>query len=205
MQSAIHSALEIVERFEGPTAVVTVGQEKFFSNGLDLQYVGSNMDKMEEFLLSYMLLLHHVLSCPVPMVAAINGHCYAGGFLFAMAHDYRIMRKDRGFCCMNEIDLGMPLAPGMAAVARDKLPQATARDVVLVGKRFTPPEAFEAAIVDALAGADELLNLALALAKKLAPKGKNKHILGQLKQELYAQTLHLLKSGGLGFAQRAKL
>ncbi len=85
--------------------------------------------------------LAHYLTSKVPTVAAINGHCYAGGFLFALSHDFRIMRywvffrfqgmlseepldltfqfcftsirQDRGFCCMNEIDIGFPLCPGM--------------------------------------------------------------------------------------------
>lgn len=36
--------------------------------------------------------------------------------MFAFAHDFRIMRSDRGYLCLPEIDLGMPLTPGMTAV-----------------------------------------------------------------------------------------
>ena len=36
-------------------------------------------------------------------IAAINGHAFAGGFLLAMALDYRLMSASKGFLCMNEI------------------------------------------------------------------------------------------------------
>jgi enoyl-CoA hydratase/carnithine racemase len=62
--------------------------------------------------------LGRLLCFPVPTIAAINGHAFAGGFMLAFAHDYRIMRTDRGFLCLPEIDLGMGLLPGMNAIIR---------------------------------------------------------------------------------------
>jgi hypothetical protein len=38
------------DRHEGPTALVTVGEGKFYSNGLDLDYVGSHTDQVESFM-----------------------------------------------------------------------------------------------------------------------------------------------------------
>ena len=54
--------------------------------------------------------INSFLCLPIPTVALINGHAFAGGCLLALAHDYRIMRSDRGYMCMNEILLPSPLS-----------------------------------------------------------------------------------------------
>lgn len=50
----------------------------------------------------------------MPTVAAINGHCTAGGGFFAMAHDFTLVTDGKGLFFMNEIDLGLGFAEGMA-------------------------------------------------------------------------------------------
>ena len=47
---------------------------------------------------------------PVVTVAAINGHAYAGGFLIALACDYRgaVQSSQRLDMCMNEAEMGVP-------------------------------------------------------------------------------------------------
>ena len=42
----------------------------------------------------------------------INGYAIAGGCIFALAHDYRVMRNEFGYLQMNEIELGLALPPG---------------------------------------------------------------------------------------------
>ena len=57
-----------------------------------------------------------MLIFPVPTIAALNGHAFAAGMMLALAHDYRVMRDDRGFLCLPEVDLHMPFAPGMNSI-----------------------------------------------------------------------------------------
>ena len=117
--AAINAALDTVEAADGAAALVTVGEGKFFSNGLDLDWIlGSGEAGMRFVAVDFLGMLRRVLALPVPTVAALNGHTFAGGCLLAMAHDYRFMRKDRGYICMNEIELPMPLSPAMAALLR---------------------------------------------------------------------------------------
>ena len=47
---ALHAALDTVDAVEGPAALVTTGEGKFFSNGLDLDWLMSGADGTEGFI-----------------------------------------------------------------------------------------------------------------------------------------------------------
>ena len=65
----------------------------------------------------------------------IHGHCIAGGFIFAMAHDYRISSENANFC-MNEVLMGMPIPSGMFSPFKLKLTHQVNREIVLFAKRY---------------------------------------------------------------------
>ena len=70
-------------------------------------------------------MLARLVSLPMPTVAAVNGHCTAGGGFFALCHDFTIASSEKGLFFMNEIDLGLGFAEGMAKVltyVRHKIP-----------------------------------------------------------------------------------
>src|SRR5437868_11004927 len=103
---AVEGALDTVEKDQGPRALVTVGTGKFYSNGLDLEWLGANQDRFEEYLRRVHGLYARLLTLPMPTVAAINGHAFAGGGMLVLAHDFAVMREDRGYFCLPEVDLG---------------------------------------------------------------------------------------------------
>lgn len=65
VEQAFHSAEDLVD-----TALVTTGNDKIYSNGLDLMHAMANPGFMD----SYLLLLRRLLTFCVPTVAAINGY-----------------------------------------------------------------------------------------------------------------------------------
>jgi enoyl-CoA hydratase/carnithine racemase len=81
------------------------------------------------------------------------------------------MNSERGFICMPPVDLGMHFS-GMGILPRLKLHPQVARKVLLEGHRFTAKEAMTDGLVDAIAPPERMLDAALELAKKWAPKGK---------------------------------
>ena len=94
------------------------------------------------------------------------------------------MRSDRGFMCMNEVDLPSPLSPGMAGLLRYKMSPKTYRDMVLQGHRFTAKEALEQDLVDIICPQDQVLPKAKELALTWAPKAKSGIVYKQLKDEV---------------------
>lgn len=188
----LEEALEDLEAPGGPAALVTVGTGRFYSNGLDLEHMASlGPDGLDGYLDRVLRLLARLLALPVPTVAAVNGHAFAAGAMFALAHDLRLMRRDRGWFCIPEVDLRMPLHPGLTALIRARLPVVTAHEAIALGRRYPAEEALRAGVVQQVAEEAELLPAAIALAGELA--GKAHPVMGMLKRGLHAGVLRALE------------
>ena len=171
-QQRILEILDTVEADCGQgTALVLNGVDKFFCNGLNLEKLMTLApEEMEQFGKRMAEIHKRFLVLPCPTVAAMNGHAFAGGAFMALSCDYRIMREDRGWFSVSEVDVGVPIPPAMMGILRGKLPANTARDALLTGKRYTADEAIAAGIADGKAPMDELLEQAKALASQLGTK-----------------------------------
>jgi enoyl-CoA hydratase/carnithine racemase len=181
--------LEILDAIEidcgKGAAMVLTGREKFFCNGLNLEKVMSlNEQAMPVFGAKMSEIHRRLIMLPCPTVAAVNGHAFAGGAFVALSCDYRIMREDRGWICISEVDVGVPFDEPMMAILRHKLPANTARDAVLTGKRYTGPEAVASGFADAVASEEKLMEEAISLATELATKEPG--IFKTLKQNYFA-------------------
>jgi enoyl-CoA hydratase/carnithine racemase len=178
-----HAALDQLEQVEGPLALVVTGTGKFFSNGLDLDRFGVEPDEMAPTVLSVHLLFARLLLFPAYTVAAVNGHAFAAGAMVSACFDARVMRSDRGYWCLPEVDLGLPLSDGMIAAVTARLPADAAHDAILTGRRYTAEEALALGIVTDTSDEARLLDLAIDLAAPMA--GKDRHVIGVHKRLLF--------------------
>jgi len=202
---AFNGALDEVERASGPAGLVTVGgSEKFYSNGLDLAWLGSDegRDHAATFVQEVIALFARLLTFPIPSVAAMNGHAFAAGGMLALAHDFRVMRADRGFFCLPEVDINVPLAPGMTALIQEKLAPKVVAETVLTGARLGGTQALERGIVDAAVAGPDVLPQAIERAAALANKDRGTY--GALKRGLYAHILPILTGEATDSAARAR-
>jgi Delta3-Delta2-enoyl-CoA isomerase len=184
---ALDAALDEVER-AAPRALVTVGEGKFYSNGLDLEWMsGPGRDQAGAAVARVHKLLGRMLAFPTITVAALNGHTFAAGAMLALAHDFRVLREDRGFFCLPEADIQIPFTVAMDAVIRCKLPAVTAHEAMVTGRRYTAEQARAAQIVHGSASEAEVLPAALALAKTYA--GKHAPTLTAIKRTMYRGAL----------------
>ena len=171
---AVHSKLDEALAHEGPAALVTTATGKFYTNGLDTTWIFSNADGLPGYLDKVHTLYSRLLAFPMATVAAVQGHAFGAGAMFATAHDFQIMRSDRGFYCLPEVSLNMPFTVGMSALLNGRLPKQTAVEAMTTGRRFGGVDALAAGIVQETVDGDAVLAAAVAKAAALtATHGKN--------------------------------
>ncbi|KAI1138560.1 enoyl-CoA hydratase/isomerase family protein [Hypoxylon sp. FL0543] len=189
--TALITALDAIEFGHPPGVVVTTSAiSKFYSNGLDLQLALSTPGFFENSLYP---LFRRFLTYPMPTVAMINGHGFAGGFMLAMHHDYRVFTGAKGYVCVNELEFGAPLLPPMSSIFRIKAAPHVYRDMVLEARRYDAKAALGAGLVDAIGEMDAVLKL--IQERGLAKKGST-GAYGILKTEMYRESVALLDAKG---------
>lgn len=179
---------------ESVHALVTTATGKFYSNGLDLDWLGANGDKAKWYVQQVQSLFARMLTFPMPTVAAINGHAFGAGAMLGIAHDYRVMRDDRGYYCFPEVDINIPFTEGMAALIQAKLSPASAIVAMTTGRRYGGSDAFAAGLVDFTASVDALTAKAIEMVAPIGPK--NAGTLGAIKSTMFASVVTALNTDG---------
>jgi Delta3-Delta2-enoyl-CoA isomerase len=184
---AVNEALDQVAASDGPCALVTTGDGKFYSNGMDLDWLATEPLRAADYLRDIYRLLGRVLSFPAITVAAVNGHAFGAGALLAVAHDFAVMRADRGYWCMPEADLGLPLTPEYVSLLTARLPGRTTHEALVTGRRYGGPDALAAGIVQQVADEDQVVAQAVKIAANLA--AKDRRTLTEHKRLLYGEAI----------------
>lgn len=183
----------------GKGALIIVGrrdQDKFFSNGLDYANVVSDPNFFPN---TFNPFLARLLAFPIPTIAAINGHCYAAGFMLSLACDYRVMTdgsKRNAWLCMNEVHFGAVWPLSFAAILRAKVgDQHLQRKIALEGHRFSAKEAYQHELLDHLVDGKtaDILAKAEEVADKFSANAQT-GVWGLIKVDLYRDTLATIKS-----------
>ena len=105
--------------------------------------------------------------------------------MLSACFDARVMRSDRGYWCLPEVDLGLPFSDGMAAAVTARLPADAAHDAMITGRRYTAEEALALGIVTDTSDEARLLDLAIDLAAPIA--GKDRNVIGEHKRLLFGE------------------
>ncbi|MFI6791997.1 enoyl-CoA hydratase-related protein [Nonomuraea sp. NPDC050383] len=190
---AVNAALDEVEKAEGPRALVTAATGKFYSNGLDLDWLFAHADRHRDYVVSVHELLARMLALPVITVAALQGHTFAAGAMLSLAHDFRVMRADRGYWCLPEADINIPFTPGMSALIQARLTPQAAHEAMTTARRYGGHDALAAAIVDRAVEEDAVRRTAVEIARALTAKAGA--TLGTIKARMYAPVLAALRDG----------
>jgi enoyl-CoA hydratase/carnithine racemase len=104
---------------------------------------------------------------PKPLIAAINGHCLAGGLELALAADIRIAARAAKFG-LPEVKWGLIPSAGGAMKLIDQIGYAAAMDLLLTGRAIDARQAEKIGLVNEICDASDVLPLALARAEMIA-------------------------------------
>jgi enoyl-CoA hydratase/carnithine racemase len=107
------------------------------------------------------------MTMPKPLLAAINGHCLAGGLELALTCDIRIASPAATFG-LPEITRGFfPGAGGPQRLPR-AIPQSLAMEMILTGDPIDAERALQGGLVSRVVDAPELLTTATSIARRIA-------------------------------------
>jgi len=199
--SALDGAVGELERLR-PRAVVITGYERYFSAGLDLPgLLPLGREEMRDLITVFSRVMLRVFELPHPVVAAVNGHAVAGGCVLALQADARLMTDDENARIgLKEAALGIGLPAAVIETLRCQVPASSLVPVALEGRLFTPREARELSLVDALAPAAGLVERAIARAKELAAVAPAAY--AQIKGALRAPAAEVVRAKTAAEAER---
>ena len=188
---------EIIEDTAVTAAVITSADEKFWSLGVDIDWLGKqfgeqNFDNIKKFMYGMNQVFTKLLLLPVPVIAAINGHAFGNGAILACACDFRLMKSDRGYFCFPEVDLGIPFLPGMVAFVRKAVPEYKFNEMKLTGKRAGAAELAEShVILKSCANEEELMAESLGFARTFT---KKRGIFGEHKKRMHKHIVQVMET-----------
>jgi len=165
-----HLVNDMAKREEVKVLVIT-GEGKAFVAGADIAEM-SDMKQSEGRVFSEtgQNTFRSLETLEKPVIAAVNGFALGGGCELAMGCDFRIASTKAKFG-QPEVNLG--LTPGYAGTQR--LPRlvgtGNALYLLLTGNMINADEALRMGLVQRVVEPDQLMPLALELAKTIASKG----------------------------------
>jgi enoyl-CoA hydratase len=168
--------LDLLGAFDGLCAepnkqrcvVITGAGTKAFCAGGDLKQRNGMTDEMwQDQHLIFERMIRAMISCPVPVIAAVNGAAYAGGMEIALCADFIYAAQNTRFA-LTEVTLG--IMPG--AGGTQNLPRAVgarrAKEILLTGQPFSVQQAFDWGMVNRICKPETLLAETLETAAVIA-------------------------------------
>ena len=176
----------------GAQGLVTTASGRFYSNGLDVDWITAHSEQARRYIGRVQELLARMLTFPLPTASSVVGHAFGAGAMLALAHDFRVMRDDRGYFCFPEVDLRLPFTDGMAALIQAKLTPQAAVASMTTGRRFGGQQAQHLGIVDVTAAEGSVTTTAIEILRPLI--GKHPGTLAAIKQTMFGHAARALTS-----------
>jgi enoyl-CoA hydratase/carnithine racemase len=175
--AALHAAIGAAGAEDAVRAVVITGAGTAFSSGHDLRELTAHRNdpdrgrayfaKIMEACAQLMLSIVH---SPKPVIAAVNGIATAAGCQLVAACDLAVASTEARFATPG-VNIGLFCSTPMVALSRN-VSRKAAMEMLLLGEMVDAPAAKEFGLVNRVVPADETVNEAVELGRRIAMKPK---------------------------------
>jgi len=172
----LNEALDQVEQVK--KVVVLTGKEGILSAGYDLKTMTASPDSAKALVTKGSELVYRMLSFPLPIIGACNGHAIAKGAFLLLGCDYRIGVEGDFKIGLNEVQIGMTMHHAGIVIAKARLAPVYLDRSVINGELYSPKDALSAGFLDLVVAAEHLEATAVKVAGMFA----------QLKIQAHAET-----------------
>jgi enoyl-CoA hydratase len=149
--------------------VLSSSYPRYFSAGLDLEEMATLApERRAEFFAGILKIFCALRDMPKPTLAAVSGTAVLGGWILAMACDWRLMSDAPGKVALSEIRVGLSPSPmlidRLRRISRDP---GAVKEMVLRGRSLRVSEALAAGLIDRVVSAEHFAEEYLAEARNL--------------------------------------
>ncbi|KGG80734.1 crotonase [Caloranaerobacter azorensis H53214] len=168
----LSDAVDQIENDKDIHVVIITGEGKAFVAGADiLEMKDMTSETARKFAKQGLEVFRKIELMEKVVIAAVNGFALGGGCELAMCCDIRIASEKAKF---GQPEVGLGITPGFAGTQRLSrlVGIAKAKELIFTGDMIDANEAERIGLVNKVVKADELMNTAIELAKKIASKGQ---------------------------------
>ena len=152
----------------GARAMVIKSDAPAFSGGADVNaFVDKDRSEAHDFLGNAMKVIWALEDAPFPIVAAVNGFCFAAGLELALACDFIYAADDTLFSQVESL-IGATTFLGGAYRLAERCGPAVAREIVYTSTRYSAEQFAQWNIVNRVVPLADLHAEAVAVAQKIA-------------------------------------
>ncbi|UTW48780.1 enoyl-CoA hydratase/isomerase family protein [Bacterioplanoides sp. SCSIO 12839] len=203
--SAFNACLDAVEKDQKVgSMVLTSSSEKNWSLGVDLTWVSQKTTSIAdsvEFMQGMDAIFKRMLTFPVPIIAAMNGHVFGNGSVLACACDFRFMKSDRGYFCFPEVDVLVPFLPSMIPLIHQAMSPQFFNRLAMTGQRVGAQELLDNQVVEAVFDDNEALQA--GVMEFAAQFKKNRWIYAENKKQKNQETLAVMADKDPAFIEKS--
>ncbi|MFB6199191.1 MAG: enoyl-CoA hydratase-related protein, partial [Halobacteriaceae archaeon] len=170
MLDELVEAIELIEGKDGIRAILITGKgERAFSAGADVMSMASNAEPLEGVELSRkgQRAFGRLEESPLPVIAAIDGHCLGGGMELATCADLRVA-TGRSTLGQPEHDLGLLPGWGGTQRLRNIVGEGRAKEIIFTAERYDAETMEEYGFLNDVVDNENLEDVATDLAADLA-------------------------------------
>jgi 3-hydroxyacyl-CoA dehydrogenase/alkylation response protein AidB-like acyl-CoA dehydrogenase/enoyl-CoA hydratase/carnithine racemase len=152
--------------------ILTSAKRSIFIAGADLKSMSeaSSIDEVRELIELGQTVMNRLAALTIPTVAAVHGAAVGGGYELCLACDYRVASTDRATKLgLPEIQLGLLPAWGGSTRLPRLIGLPGALDIILAGKTLAAKPALKRGMVDELAPAEYIVDVAARMLRRGKP------------------------------------